>query len=100
MSEMATSVKGVPIRLPDERWAHIVRRHPELTDRREQVLATVAEPLRILAGRDQEQLAVREVEPGKMMVVAYREAAEGGFVVTAFLTRRIKSLERRKQLWP
>ena len=44
--------------------------------------------------------AVREVEPGKGLVVVYRELQEDGFVITAFLTRRMKSLQRRSQLWP
>jgi hypothetical protein len=30
----------------------------------------------------------------------YRELQEDGFIVTAFLTRRIRSLDRRGQLWP
>jgi hypothetical protein len=37
---------------------------------------------------------------GKYIVVVYREQENDGFVITAFLTRRIRSLERRKQVWP
>jgi len=67
---------------------------------RDEVLETIARPERILAGGDGECLAVREVEPGKWLIVVYHELQQDGFVITAFLTRRIRSLERRLQLWP
>ncbi len=66
----------------------------------DEVLETVFQPERTLAGSDGECLAVRQVEPGKWLVVVYRELIDDGFVITAFLTRRIRSLERRAQLWP
>ncbi|MFA7242215.1 MAG: hypothetical protein WC091_19055 [Sulfuricellaceae bacterium] len=47
-----------------------------------------------------ECLAIQEVEKGKWLVVVYREQGSDGFVITAFLTRRIRSLDGRKQLWP
>jgi len=100
MAWEATSRNGVPIRLPDERWAHIAEEHCELAGLRPEVLETIAEPVRVLAGGDGELLAVREFEPGKFMVVVYRETEVDGFVITAFLTRRVASLDRRKQLWP
>ena len=35
------------------------------------------------------------------MVVVYRETnPSDGFVITAFLTRRLRSLDRRNQIWP
>jgi hypothetical protein len=95
-----TSNNGIPIRLPDERWAHIMEEHAELAEMREQVLAAVADPERILAGGDGELLAVKAVEEGKWIVVAYRELEQDGFIITAFLTRRERSLNKRSQLWP
>lgn len=96
----AISVGGVSIRLTSERWGHITERHPELSELREMVLRAVAEPLRVLDGNGGERLAVREFEPGKFVVVAYREGEADGFIVTAFLTRRTKALDRRTQRWP
>lgn len=64
------------------------------------VLDTVADPERILLGRAGERLAVRAVVSDKWIVVVYRELEGDGFVITAFLTRRIRSLDRRQQLWP
>ncbi len=92
---------GVPIRLTAERWAHIVEEHCELAGMREDVLEAVAAPERVLAGRAGELFALRMVETGKALVVVYREASpDDGFVITAFVTRRLESLERRKQIWP
>jgi len=92
----------VPIRLSDERWQHIVRRHPELESQRERVLETVAEPEVIQEGDFGELLAIRFYSQtpltSKFLVVAYREASSNdGFVVTAYFARR-KS-ERRTTIW-
>jgi len=46
-------------------------------------------------------MAVREMGPGRMLVVVYKETTEDdGFVITAFPTRRLSSLNRRQQEWP
>lgn len=94
------SRNGIHVRLPDERWAHIMEEHAELANLRVQVLVTVAEPHRILAGSQGELLAVRQIDEGKWLVVAYREMRQDGFIITAFLTRRERSLNKRTQLWP
>ena len=44
--------------------------------------------------------AVREIDNGKYIVVVYRELSkEDGFVITAFLARRRRQLERRRKIW-
>jgi hypothetical protein len=100
MISIVPSKNGVPIRLTDERWAHIIEEHGELADLRQEVLQTVTEPERIVGGKAGELLALRELETGRSLVVVYREGADDGFVITAFLTRRLRSFEKRKQLWP
>ena len=100
MTSTATSKNGIPIRLTDERWSHIVEEHTELIESRTEVLTTIEDPIRIVAGGAGELLAIRNLELGKLLVVVYRELVSDGFVITAFLTRRLRSLERRKQLWP
>ena len=96
----AISLNNVPIRLTEERWAHITEEHGELAGRQDDILKTILAPTRILAGNAGELLAIREIETGKWLVVVYRENDMDGFIITAFLTRRIRSLDRRKQLWP
>lgn len=64
MTETARSKNGVPIRLPDERWIHLMK-------------------------------------SGKYIVVAYKEVSKtDGFVISAFITRKMRQFERRKKVWP
>lgn len=101
MIRATTSRGGVPIRLTDERWAHIIEEHCELAGLREDVLETVARAERVFAGGAGELLAVKMLEEGKALVVVYREtSSEDGFVITAFSTRRMAGIERRPQIWP
>ncbi len=100
MLETVSSKNGVLIRLTDERWAHITEEHCELAGLRLEVLETVANPSRVLAGGKGELLAVREISGDKHLVVVYRELQNDGFIITAFLTSKVKALNRRTQLWP
>lgn len=97
---IAISRSGITIRLPDERWEHIVERHNILADKQQFVLDTLSKPDLILAGNEGALMALRELEPDRWLVVVYREENEDGFVITAFPTRRINSLNRRQQRWP
>jgi hypothetical protein len=100
VTEPVSSKNGLPIRLTDERWAHITEEHAELAGFRYEVLEAIANPERIVAGNAGELLAMRTQPDGKVLVVVYRELPNDGFVITAFLTRRGASLNRRTQLWP
>lgn len=100
MISKISSKNGIPIRLTDERWAHITEEHCEMAGLRTEVLETVYQADKILAGSAGEKLAVRQLKTGKFLVVVYREFLEDGFVITAFLTSRSQFIERRTQLWP
>ena len=96
------SSNGVPIRLTDERWQHIVRRHPEIDGYRDFVLETPTDPDYVQKGDFGALLAVRlfpeAVLAGKYMVVVYRETDPmDGFVLTAYLARRPS--DRRVTTW-
>jgi hypothetical protein len=51
--EVSLSINGIPIRLTDERWEHIVSQHGELIDRRGDILLTISDPERILSRSEQ-----------------------------------------------
>ncbi|MBI3616960.1 MAG: hypothetical protein HY210_01925 [Candidatus Omnitrophica bacterium] len=93
------SKNRISIRLTDERWAHITEEHCELAGLRLEVMETVKDPSWIFAGSLGELIALREMAKGKYLAVIYREWERDGFIITAFLTKRIKSLNRRKLLW-
>lgn len=100
--QVAISLNGIPIRLSDERWQHITRRHPEMENSQTLVSQTIAAPDLIQAGDTGELLALRVYENTQLgriyVVVAYREISQlEGFVLTAYLTRRPS--QRRKVLW-
>ena len=102
MTENILSINKIPIRLTDERWAHVIEEHAELAGMKYEVLETVAKPSKILAGKKGELLAVRYlIDYNKHLVVVYREIDEyDGFIITSFMTSKTKSLNRRRQLWP
>ena len=60
----------------------------------------MANPVRILAGKGGEFLAVREINLKRHLVVVYREVDGDGFIITAFVISRVNSLNRRVQVWP
>lgn len=47
-----------------------------------------------------ELIAIRQQRDGKHLVVVYREQHSDGFIITAFLTRRARSITRRTRIWP
>jgi hypothetical protein len=99
--EIVRSKNGVPIRLTQQRWLHITEEHSEMAGYYFDVLETIQEPEAIYEGKVEELFAVKEIEPGKYLVAIYKEInKEDGFVITAFLTRRFKQIERRTKLWP
>ncbi|MGB2841242.1 MAG: PBECR2 nuclease fold domain-containing protein [Halobacteriota archaeon] len=98
--EVLRSKNNVPIRLTEERWIHITEEHSEMAGYYFEVLETVEKPEAIYEGKTGECIAVRETEKGKYIVVIYRESSkEEGFMITAFLTRRRRQLERRRKIW-
>ena len=44
-------------------------------------------------------LAVKLLNDNKYLVTVYRELKTDGFIITAYLTRRINSLNKWKELW-
>jgi hypothetical protein len=100
MTETAWSRNGIPIRLPDERWIHLTEGHSEMAGYYSEVLEVVEDPDAIYEGSSGELLAVKEIKTDKYIVVVYKELSEtDGFVITAFLTSRMKQLIRRKKIW-
>lgn len=96
--EWAISKNGVPIRLDDERWRHIVDNHDELAGHYDTVLGTVEDPQLVLRGYGGALIAVRGLGRRRHLLVVYRELnSEDGFVITAYTTSR---LNRGLILWP
>lgn len=57
--QIVNSVNGIPIRPTEERWRHIIERHPDMGSEQEKVCETVTLPEKVLQGDSGERLAVR-----------------------------------------
>ena len=100
--DVVKSKNNVPIRLTNERWLHISEEHNELAGYYFDVLETISDAEAIYKGKKSEYIAIKSLEgKKKYLVVVYKETGkDDGFVITAFFTKRIESLRRRKKLWP
>jgi hypothetical protein len=96
------SINGVPIRLTDERWNHILRRHPEMAGEKDKVIETIKQPHLVQEGDHGTLLAIRQYPQTsltqKHVVVVYREVSTtDGFIIMAYLTNHPAAW--RKVLW-
>ena len=93
----ADSVNGVPIRLTDERWDHILYRRPDMASFIETVLDAVVDPEYILRGYKGTLIAIVHLGERSYLNVIYRELSQtDGFIVTARIERR---LDKSKIIW-
>jgi hypothetical protein len=95
--DIAYSINGVPIRLTDERWLHIIERHNDLVNYFDDILATVENPDLILPGYGGSLYALRAYGRQNYLAVVYREVSpDDGFIITAYFMSRV---DRRKAIW-
>jgi hypothetical protein len=98
MADSAESVKGVPIRLTQERWEHIIEGHEDLANYYDDVLAVIAKPEAVFRARAGSLIAVRSYGRRGHLAVFYREvSADDGFVITA---RFLRARPRTRRIWP
>ena len=94
--------RGVAIRLTDERLAHI-REHPEMVPLQDAIGETLRIPDRVMTSVADPDARLyyrlyRATSVGdKYLCVVVKAPDDGGFVLTAYLTDRIK---RGVHLWP
>jgi len=95
---IAISDNGVPIRLTDERWGHIVQARDDLAEYYDDCLQTIEQPDLILSGYGSSLKAIKGYGRNRFLVVVYREVSQqDGFIITAFFASRIN---RRRKIWP
>jgi len=96
--EFTRSVNGVPIRLSDERWGHIIEFHDDLVDRAAEVLDAVAHPAWVTRGYGGPLIAWKPFGQGRFLSVIYRElGVSDGFIITAFFTSKAR---KENRVWP
>jgi hypothetical protein len=99
--ETVISKNNIPIRLTDERWLHIITGHPEMSNYRNEILETITEPDIIYAGSKGDLIAVSKQVEGtnKHIIVAYKEINDDGFIITAYISNKLNSLQKREIIW-
>ncbi|MGQ9631220.1 MAG: hypothetical protein ACUVXI_13065 [bacterium] len=96
--DIVYSVNGVPIRLTEERWEHIVNSKPYMSSYYEKVLEAIENPTWILQGYSGAMIAVLSIARRNYLYVVYREVSQDdGFIITSFLSRKVN---RRMIIWP
>jgi hypothetical protein len=63
--DVAISKAGIPIRLTDERWFHIVENHDDVVGYYDEVLLTVEDPDLIVQGYPGALVAAKQLARGK-----------------------------------
>lgn len=99
---MVLSVNNIPVRLTSERWNHIVENHNDMAGYYYEILETVANPSFVAEGDERGELwAVKRISARKEFLVIYKEIQDkkDGFIITAFITTKIKKLLKRSILW-
>lgn len=93
------SINGVPIRLTDERWVHIVENHDDLAGFYDEIIDIIEYPEYIIKGYGDALIALRQIRKGKFLCVVYKEIrAEDGFVITAYFSTKIL-LGKEEIIW-
>jgi len=96
--DVAYSINGAPIRLTEERWAHIVENKPYMRAYYGQVLAAIEKPTWVLRGYAGALVAVVSLGRRQFLNVVYREISRNnGFIITAFISRKIN---KGNLIWP
>ncbi len=94
--------RGLAIRLTDERREHILE-HPEMIEMEPAIEETLRDPERVVQSLSDPEVHLyyrfyfRTVVGGKFLCVVVKMGEAGAFVLTAYLTDRIKKGDR---LWP
>jgi hypothetical protein len=112
MIETVKSVNGIPIRLPTERWKHILKRH-HFEDLLEVILTTVQDPLEVyipmdnpsgqyMARNSQNRISTKLTTDN--LIVHYKETSKSnGFIITAHLIsndRFKRMIKNWKRVYP
>jgi hypothetical protein len=101
--ETASSKNGLSIRITAEGWTHVVESHDYMAGNFDLVVETIEDPDYIVAGGKGELIALRHYETTsiseKSVVTVYREFADDGFLITAFMTSQPETILRKGILW-
>ena len=83
-------MNGVPIRLTEERWLHIVENHNDLAGHYDDVLDIIENPDSVLRGYKGALIAIKAIAKRRYLAVVYKELKRNdGFILSAYITSKI-----------
>lgn len=86
--DIVESIGGVPIRLTDERWEHILEELPFMSGFYQRILSTIENPLFILRGHRGSKIAVNNFGRKRWLHVVYREIGQhDDFIISAYFKK-------------
>ncbi len=93
------SINKIPIRIPDERWIHILENHDDLSGYIDDILDVIEFPDYVIKGYKEAKIALRIIRSDKFLAAVYKETSiTDGFLITAYFTSKI-NLENEEILW-
>jgi hypothetical protein len=96
--DVVYSINGVPIRITDERWEHIVDVRPYMASYYDRVLDTIERPTYVLRGDAGALKAVVTLARKTYLCAVYREiSSNDGFMIAAYTSDKI---DKGKIIWP
>ncbi len=89
---------GFSVRTTRRYWELLCRKHPEISDKRAEIRRCLREPEEVRRSRQDPQVYLfYRSHPPYHLTVVVRKLDGKGFIITSYLTDRIKEGER---LWP
>lgn len=86
-----TSKDGKLIRLTARQWKHIMKRHPEMARRIHDIEEAIRNPTKIVRFSDETTKFYRFIKQERRYIMAAVKILNGeGFVITAYLTKKIR----------
>ncbi len=96
--EIAYSINGIPIRLTDERWDHIVSNKHYMVAFDNAIIKAIEDPTVVLRGYAGALIAVLALARDRYLHVIYKEIRnDDGFVITAYVSA---NYNRDAVIWP
>lgn len=81
---------GISFHLSDERWQHIISRHPELKNRKQDIQNVLLDPDLIIKTSRDPMVMIYHQNEGTRYYLAIVAHIEKRFIITAFITDKIK----------
>ena len=97
--DTVNSINGVPVRLTEERWFHIIENHEDLAGHYDDVLSAIEDPDYVIEGYKKASIALKKIAKTMFLAVVDKEVSkEDGFIITAYFTAKVR-LEKEVILW-